>query len=153
MQGSHPSREYSGEDEAAEGNRTGQKRKEVRCHPHEMLLVQTGTRKGCLPIIQGARSNFAMEYRKPMSCTLLGCQHTLNLQAQAQVQHEVDENTSAKKPRVVWSVEMHQQFVNAVNSLGIDSKQTRLYPLEAQPASHAILASLEAPASSLAVCR
>lgn len=43
-------------------------------------------------------------------------------QAQAQVQHEVDENTSAKKPRVVWSVEMHQQFVNAVNSLGIDSK-------------------------------
>lgn len=44
------------------------------------------------------------------------------MQAQAQVQHEVDENTSAKKPRVVWSVEMHQQFVNAVNSLGIDSK-------------------------------
>lgn len=27
-----------------------------------------------------------------------------------------------KKPRVVWSVEMHQQFVNAVNQLGIDSK-------------------------------
>ena len=44
------------------------------------------------------------------------------VQAQAQMQHEVDENTSAKKPRVVWSVEMHQQFVNAVNSLGIDSK-------------------------------
>lgn len=29
---------------------------------------------------------------------------------------------STKKPRVVWSVEMHQQFVNAVNQLGIDSK-------------------------------
>lgn len=25
-----------------------------------------------------------------------------------------------KKPRVVWSVELHQQFVNAVNQLGID---------------------------------
>lgn len=28
--------------------------------------------------------------------------------------------TGAKKPRVVWSVDLHQQFVNAVNSLGID---------------------------------
>ena len=27
-----------------------------------------------------------------------------------------------KKQRVVWSVELHSQFVNAVNSLGIDSK-------------------------------
>ena len=27
---------------------------------------------------------------------------------------------AGKKPRVVWSVEMHQQFVNAVNVLGID---------------------------------
>ena len=32
-----------------------------------------------------------------------------------------------KKPRVVWSVEMHQQFVNAVNQLGIDSKSTILH--------------------------
>lgn len=29
--------------------------------------------------------------------------------------------SSSKKPRVVWSVELHQQFVNAVNQLGIDS--------------------------------
>ncbi|XP_072992130.1 two-component response regulator ORR21-like [Typha latifolia] len=28
--------------------------------------------------------------------------------------------SSSKKPRVVWSVELHQQFVNAVNQLGID---------------------------------
>ncbi|XP_072990483.1 two-component response regulator ORR21-like [Typha latifolia] len=28
--------------------------------------------------------------------------------------------SSSKKPRVVWSVELHQQFVNAVNHLGID---------------------------------
>lgn len=28
---------------------------------------------------------------------------------------------SSKKPRVVWSVELHQQFVNAVNQLGIES--------------------------------
>lgn len=32
------------------------------------------------------------------------------------------ENGSNKKARVVWSVEMHQQFVNAVNQLGIDSE-------------------------------
>ncbi|GLC47016.1 hypothetical protein PLESTM_002009000 [Pleodorina starrii] len=30
------------------------------------------------------------------------------------------ENGANKKARVVWSVEMHQQFVNAVNQLGID---------------------------------
>lgn len=34
--------------------------------------------------------------------------------------NEEDRDGSVKKPRVVWSVEMHQQFVNAVNQLGID---------------------------------
>lgn len=34
---------------------------------------------------------------------------------------ETDEPGSSKKPRVVWSVELHQQFVGAVNQLGIDS--------------------------------
>lgn len=33
---------------------------------------------------------------------------------------ERDESSSMKKPRVVWSVELHQQFVAAVNQLGID---------------------------------
>ena len=33
-----------------------------------------------------------------------------------------DDGVSAKKARVVWSVEMHQQFVQAVNQLGIDSE-------------------------------
>ncbi|KAL8520789.1 hypothetical protein ACS0TY_011370 [Phlomoides rotata] len=31
-----------------------------------------------------------------------------------------DDSTTSKKPRVVWSVELHQQFVSAVNQLGID---------------------------------
>jgi two-component response regulator (ARR-B family) len=31
-----------------------------------------------------------------------------------------DESNASKKARVVWSVEMHQQFVNAVNQLGVD---------------------------------
>ncbi|XP_031122410.1 two-component response regulator ORR21 isoform X2 [Ipomoea triloba] len=33
---------------------------------------------------------------------------------------ENDDPANAKKPRVVWSVELHQQFVSAVNQLGID---------------------------------
>ncbi|XP_043695352.1 two-component response regulator ORR21-like isoform X2 [Telopea speciosissima] len=31
-----------------------------------------------------------------------------------------DDPGTSKKPRVVWSVELHQQFVSAVNQLGID---------------------------------
>lgn len=34
---------------------------------------------------------------------------------------ERDEN-GQKKPRVVWSIELHRKFVAAVNQLGIDSK-------------------------------
>ncbi|KAM7258863.1 hypothetical protein ACFE04_014604 [Oxalis oulophora] len=33
---------------------------------------------------------------------------------------EKDDSSSLKKPRVVWSVELHQQFVGAVNQLGIE---------------------------------
>jgi SHAQKYF class myb-like DNA-binding protein len=36
------------------------------------------------------------------------------------VRAEHEGGGSGKKPRVVWSVEMHQQFVYAVNTLGID---------------------------------
>ena len=35
---------------------------------------------------------------------------------------ESDEPSAAKKPRVVWSIELHRKFVAAVNQLGIDSK-------------------------------
>ncbi|XP_011625385.1 two-component response regulator ORR21 isoform X2 [Amborella trichopoda] len=35
-------------------------------------------------------------------------------------EQENEDPSAAKKPRVVWSVELHQQFVNAVNQLGID---------------------------------
>lgn len=34
---------------------------------------------------------------------------------------ERDDTSTLKNPRVVWSVELHQQFVAAVNQLGIDS--------------------------------
>jgi len=34
---------------------------------------------------------------------------------------ESDDPSASKKPRVVWSVELHQQFVSAVNQLGLDS--------------------------------
>lgn len=33
---------------------------------------------------------------------------------------ERDDSSSLKKPRVVWSVELHQQFMAAVNQLGLD---------------------------------
>lgn len=33
-----------------------------------------------------------------------------------------DDSSTQKKPRVVWSVELHRKFVNAVNQLGIDSE-------------------------------
>ena len=33
---------------------------------------------------------------------------------------ENEDNSTLKKPRVVWSAELHQQFVTAVNQLGID---------------------------------
>lgn len=39
------------------------------------------------------------------------------------VDMENDDPSASKKPRVVWSVELHQQFVNAVNQLGIDSRE------------------------------
>jgi two-component response regulator (ARR-B family) len=33
---------------------------------------------------------------------------------------DVVDNSNSKKPRVVWSAELHAQFVTAVNQLGID---------------------------------
>lgn len=35
--------------------------------------------------------------------------------------HSEADGPNQKRQRVVWTVEMHQQFVNAVNQLGIDS--------------------------------
>lgn len=39
-----------------------------------------------------------------------------------------DESSTRKKPRVVWSQELHQKFVTAVQQLGLDSEFT--YPLK-----------------------
>eukprot|EP00250_Pteridium_aquilinum_P019552 c24473_g3_i1 orf=272-2422(-) len=36
------------------------------------------------------------------------------------IELENDDPATSKKPRVVWSVDLHQKFVNAVNQLGID---------------------------------
>ena len=36
--------------------------------------------------------------------------------------HENELSTTHKKPRVVWSMELHVKFVEAVNQLGLDSK-------------------------------
>jgi len=38
--------------------------------------------------------------------------------------NENGDSSTQKKPRVVWSVELHRKFVAAVNQLGIDSKRS-----------------------------
>ncbi|CAI9119029.1 OLC1v1020680C2 [Oldenlandia corymbosa var. corymbosa] len=43
-----------------------------------------------------------------------------NSKKRKEEEDELDDTCSLKKPRVVWSVELHQQFVAAVNQLGID---------------------------------
>lgn len=40
-------------------------------------------------------------------------------------ENESEDPSSQKKPRVVWSVELHRKFVAAVNQLGIDSESSR----------------------------
>jgi two-component response regulator ARR-B family len=35
---------------------------------------------------------------------------------------ELSDGTTVKKARVVWSVDLHQKFVNAVNQIGFDSE-------------------------------
>ncbi|KAG1358946.1 two-component response regulator ORR24 [Cocos nucifera] len=37
--------------------------------------------------------------------------------------HENEDSSTQKKPRVVWSIELHRKFVAAVNQLGIDKVQ------------------------------
>ena len=39
-----------------------------------------------------------------------------------------DDPSAPKRPRVVWSVELHRKFVAAVNHLGIDSKNLPVSP-------------------------
>lgn len=36
--------------------------------------------------------------------------------------NEDDESSTQKKPRVVWSIDLHRKFVAAVNQLGIESE-------------------------------
>ncbi|MCO5594982.1 hypothetical protein L7F22_049017 [Adiantum nelumboides] len=43
-----------------------------------------------------------------------------NLEEDEDGEPENDDPATSKKPRVVWSVDLHQKFVNAVNILGID---------------------------------
>ena len=41
--------------------------------------------------------------------------------------HDNEDPSAQKKPRVVWSVDLHRKFVAAVNQLGIDSMFFSLY--------------------------
>lgn len=57
---------------------------------------------------------------------------------QEPVEEPLEDVNSLKKARVVWSVELHQQFVNAVNQLGIDSKSSSHVALSSSFVIHAI---------------
>lgn len=46
--------------------------------------------------------------------------NNINIKEEDECELESDDPSASKKPRVVWSVELHQQFVAAVNQLGID---------------------------------
>lgn len=37
-------------------------------------------------------------------------------------ENEYEDNGTQKKPRVVWTIELHRKFVTAVNQLGIESE-------------------------------
>lgn len=57
-----------------------------------------------------------------------------------------DDGATQKKPRVVWSAEMHQQFVEAVERLGVDSAHFKVpglcfccQPALYQHSQHALL--------------
>lgn len=54
------------------------------------------------------------------------CRNSKRQKEEDEAEEDRDDTSTLKKPRVVWSVELHQQFVAAVNQLGIDS--TRLTP-------------------------
>lgn len=51
-----------------------------------------------------------------------GITGSVPVHACAQQRRDSDETGSAKKQRVVWNQEMHQQFVEAVQTLGVESK-------------------------------
>ena len=52
----------------------------------------------------------------------------LNLPRPAVQRRDSDDGATQKKPRVVWSAEMHQQFVEAVEKLGVDSAHLNKLP-------------------------
>jgi two-component response regulator (ARR-B family) len=59
---------------------------------------------------------------------------------------ERDDSSTSKKPRVVWSIELHQQFMAVVNQLGLDS----MYPSNMlRPCKKCSLSSLFSTVSHL----
>ena len=42
---------------------------------------------------------------------------------------ENEDSSTQKKPRLFWSVDLHQKFVDAVNQLGLDSKYRYFFEL------------------------
>ncbi|RXH70356.1 hypothetical protein DVH24_007612 [Malus domestica] len=70
------------------------------------------------------RGNNDIEYTSSVNegseVSLKGQKKRINAKEDDDGDTENDDMSTSKKPRVVWSVELHQQFVTAVNQLGLD---------------------------------
>ncbi|XP_071715915.1 two-component response regulator ARR14-like [Rutidosis leptorrhynchoides] len=69
---------------------------------------------------RGGDDDYASSVNEGGDGSLPSVKKRRNIKEEDEGEIETDDPGSSKKPRVVWSVELHQQFVSAVNQLGID---------------------------------
>ncbi|KAL5162361.1 Two-component response regulator ORR21 [Glycine soja] len=69
---------------------------------------------------QNKRGNDDAEYTSVADAAVVKAPKKRSSLKEEDIELESDDPAASKKPRVVWSVELHQQFVSAVNQLGLD---------------------------------
>lgn len=76
---------------------------------------------------QNKRGNDDAEYTSVADAAVVKAPKKRSSLKEEDIELESDDPAASKKPRVVWSVELHQQFVSAVNQLGLDSMNLLQY--------------------------